>query len=131
MAMNKYLLDTHIFIWAGCYPEKLPKHIASLLQNPSDVFYISMATFWEMQIKYQLGKLFLPRTLDELIKEIKKYHYYEILPITQTHILNLQTLEFHHKDPFDRMIISQAMYEHLTVLTVDSEIIKYPIECIS
>ena len=113
MAMNKYLLDTHIFIWAGCYPEKLPKHIASLLQNPSDVFYISMATFWEMQIKYQLGK------------------YYEILPITQTHILNLQTLEFHHKDPFDRMIISQAMYEHLTVLTVDSEIIKYPIECIS
>ncbi|OPH35783.1 hypothetical protein B5J93_10190 [Moraxella equi] len=60
----------------------MPKHIASLLQNPSDVFYISMATFWEMQIKYQLGKLFLPRTLDELIKENKKYHYYEVLPIT-------------------------------------------------
>lgn len=68
---------------------------------------------------------------DELIKEIEKYHYYEVLPIAQTHILNLQTLEFHHKDPFNRMIISQAMCEHLTALTVSGEIAKYLIEFIS
>ncbi|WP_167346567.1 type II toxin-antitoxin system VapC family toxin, partial [Moraxella lacunata] len=70
-------------------------------------------------------------SLSSALKIIQDKGIYEILPITQTHILNLQTLEFHHKDPFDRMIISQAMCEHLTVLTVDSEIVKYPIECIS
>lgn len=90
-----------------------------------------MATIWEMQIKSQLGKLPLNQPLSVIIDDVIKNNLYHILPITENHILNLQTLEFHHKDPFDRMIVSQAMCEHLTVLTVDSEIVKYPIEFIS
>ncbi len=129
--MSKYLLDTHIFIWASCSPEKLPNTIIKLLKNPNHDFYISMATFWEMQIKYQLGKLPLTKTIAELIFEIQKYKFYEIIPINEHHILNLQNLECHHKDPFDRIIISQSMIENLTLLTIDDDIIKYPINYIN
>ncbi|WP_066800049.1 type II toxin-antitoxin system VapC family toxin [Moraxella oblonga] len=129
--MAKYLLDTHIFIWASCYPERLPKSILKILENSDNDFCVSMATFWEMQIKHQLGKLPLTKSIAELIAQIKKYHLYEILPINETHILNLQNLEYFHKDPFDRIIISQAMIDGLTLLTVDEDIIKYPIKFIN
>ncbi|WP_394261967.1 type II toxin-antitoxin system VapC family toxin [Moraxella boevrei] len=66
-----------------------------------------------------------------MIAQIKKYHLYEILPINEYHILNLQNLEYFHKDPFDRIIISQAMCEDLTLLTVDEHIVKYPIKFIN
>lgn len=79
--MAKYLLDTHIFIWASCYPERLPKNILMILKNPSNDFYVSMATLWEMQIKYQLGKLPLNKSISELMDIIKKYGLYQILPI--------------------------------------------------
>lgn len=90
-----------------------------------------MATFWEMQIKYQLGKLPLTKTIAELIFEVKKYQLYDIILVNEHHILNLQNLQFFHKDPFDRIIISQAMLENLTLLTVDEHIIKYPIDFIN
>lgn len=129
--MAKYLLDTQIFIWANQEPNKIPNSIKRILSQNHHTFYLSMASIWEMQIKIQLDKLQLKPSLSSALKIIQDKGIYEILPITQTHILNLQTLEFHHKDPFDRMIISQAMCEHLTVLTVDSEIVKYPIKYIN
>lgn len=129
--MARYLLDTHIYLWLNNEPENLPKTIDKIVQDDNNELIISMATLWEIQIKYQLGKLILPRPFKEMVDEIITEKLYTILPINERHILNLQNLEYFHKDPFDRIIISQAMIDDLTLLTVDEHIIKYPIRFIN
>lgn len=129
--MARYLLDTHIYLWLNDETEKLPQAIDKIVQDDNNELIISMATIWEIQIKYQLKKLILPKPFKQMISEIKSENLYTILPINEHHILNLQNLEFFHKDPFDRIIISQAMLENLTLLTVDEHIIKYPIDFIN
>lgn len=69
--------------------------------------------------------------LSDIIDDVIKNDLYQLLPINERHILNLQNLEYFHKDPFDRIIISQAMIEDLTLLTVDEDIVKYPIQFIN
>lgn len=129
--MSDYLMDTHIFIWTTCNANKLPKKILNILTNDNHRIYLSMATIWEMQIKYQLGKLPLTKPFSVIIDDVIDNDLYHFLPITHRHILNLQHLDFIHKDPFDRMLISQAMTENLTLLTVDEHIIHYPIKFIN
>lgn len=129
--MAKYLLDTHIFLWLNDETEKLSKNIDKIVQNDNNELIVSLATLWEIQLKYQNQKLILPKPFKEMVNEILAEKLYTILPITEHHILNLQNLDFIHKDPFDRIIISQAMIEDLTLLTVDEDIVKYPIKCIS
>lgn len=94
--MAKYLLDIHIFIWVTCEADKLPKRCAEILSDDTHTIYLSMATICEMQIKNQLGKLPLNQRLNVIIDDVIKNNLYHILPITENHILNLQTLEFHH-----------------------------------
>lgn len=129
--MAKYILDTHIYLWLNNEPENLPKTIDKIVQDDNNELIISTATLWEIQIKYQLEKLILPRPFKEMVDEIITEKLYTILPINEHHILNLQNLEYFHKDPFDRIIISQAMCEDLTLLTVDEHIVKYPIKFIN
>lgn len=129
--MANYLLDTQIFIWANREPYKIPKNIQAILSNKNHKFYLSIASIWEMQIKVQLKKLELIPDLPTAIHLAKSKNIYTILPITESHILNLQKLDYYHGDPFDRIMISQAMIENLTFLTVDSHIIKYPIKFIN
>lgn len=129
--MANYLVDTQIFIWINQEQYKIPKAIKNVLLNGEHTFYLSIASIWEMQIKSQLEKLTITKTLPFLLKEIRQDNSYQFLPITENHILNLQNLEYFHKDPFDRIIISQAMCEDLTLLTVDEHIIKYPLDFIN
>lgn len=129
--MADYLLDTQVFIWANQDHKKLTLNFIKILSNPTHHFCLSMASIWEMQIKIQLGKLTVEPTLKQALSVAKQKNLYQILPITKTHILNLQQLPFIHKDPFDRLLISQAMTENLTILTVDKHIVKYPISFIS
>lgn len=129
--MADYLLDTQVFIWANQDHKKLTPNFIKILSNPTHHFCLSMASIWEMQIKTQLGKLTVEPTLKQALSVAKQKNLYQILPITKTHILNLQQLPFIHKDPFDRLLISQAMTENLTILTVDEHIVKYPISFIS
>lgn len=129
--MADYLLDTQVFIWGNQDHKKLTPNFIKILSNPKHQFYLSMASIWEMQIKIQLGKLTVEPTLNQALSIVKQKNLYQILPITETHILNLQQLPFIHKDPFDRLLISQAMIENLTLLTVDEHIIKYPIDFIN
>lgn len=129
--MAKYLLDTQIFIWINQEQHKIPKNIKTILLNGNHTFYLSVASIWEMQIKVQLEKLTITKSLSILLQEIKIDKSYQFLTINESHILNLQNLDFIHKDPFDRIIISQAMIEDLTLLTVDEDIVKYPIQFIN
>lgn len=125
--MANYLLDTQIFIWANQDHEKLTPNFIKILSDPKHQFYLSIASIWEMQIKIQLGKLTVEPTLDQALSVAREKNLYQILPITETHVLGLQQLPFIHKDPFDRLLISQAISENLTLLNVDEHIVKYPV----
>ncbi len=129
--MANYLIDTHIYIWLDANPNKLKRQWQEILANPNNEIYLSMASLWEMQIKYQLGKLELSMPLANLVEDLKTSGLYQILPIQENHILQLQNLPTIHKDPFDRMLIAQAMTENLTLMTDDEKIIQYPINFIA
>lgn len=121
------LLDTHTFIWASVTPEKLSDTVRNLLQDNANTIILSLASIWEMQIKVQRGKLTINRPLPELIASQQQTNNLQLLPIEVPHIFALQNLPDYHRDPFDRIIISQAMVEGLPVLSKDATFDAYPI----
>ncbi|MDZ8259773.1 type II toxin-antitoxin system VapC family toxin [Nostoc sp. ChiQUE01b] len=114
----KVLLDTHIFIWWDSEPEKLSPNILSLLQRTDTKLDVSVVSLWEIQIKSQLGKLTLSQSLEDIYDSQSK-NGISFLSVIPAHVLNLNTLPLHHKDPFDRMLISQALVEGLTLISID------------
>ncbi|MCC7307633.1 MAG: type II toxin-antitoxin system VapC family toxin [Acidobacteria bacterium] len=122
------LFDTHTFIWWADEPSKLSLSALSALENEDSVLFLSDASVWEMQIKSQLGKLDLKLPLSELIESQKISNDVEILPIDTEHILRLSSFPFHHKDPFDRLLLSQAVSENLSLVSVDEIFDAYGID---
>ncbi len=120
------LFDTHVFIWWADEPAKLAASVTTALENENNRLFLSDASIWEMQIKVQLGKIELKLPLKDLIESQQQENEIEILRISTVHILELENLPFHHKDPFDRILIAQSIVEDLTVVTVDSEFRAYP-----
>jgi len=123
--MKKLLLDTHAFIWWASEPEKLSKKALSLCKDRNNILILSVASVWEMQIKIQLGKLKLDDPLTNMIEEQEQVNDLQILPVELTHILALENLADHHKDPFDRLLVAQSNVEDLTIVSKDSIIKKY------
>ena len=126
----KLLLDTHVFLWLRNEPEKIPLHIMNLYEDMRSDAFLSMASIWEMQIKNQLGKLALDIPLNELIDQQCLKNGLQILPIETTHIYALKNLPAHHNDPFDRLILTQAQTENLTLISADSVFKHYDVDCI-
>ena len=126
----KLLLDTHAFIWLNNEPSRLSETVRQLCQSGMHEFYLSIASPWEMQIKHQLGKLSLDVSLDELIQRNIQSNHIQLLPIEFKHISHLAKLPFHHNDPFDRVIIAQAVVEQMTIISVDSAFSAYPVPVI-
>jgi PIN domain nuclease of toxin-antitoxin system len=124
----KLLLDTHIFLWLLFCPEKLSPTIIDAYQNPENNIFLSHASLWEMQIKLQLGKLEFDIDLDKFVNEQTNSNYIKLLPINITHILALKQLPFHHKDPFDRLLISQAIEEKFVLASNDAVFKNYPVK---
>jgi PIN domain nuclease of toxin-antitoxin system len=123
----KYLLDTMAFIWWDSSSIKLSADVFNLLKTKHNPVYISMASIWEMQIKVQLGKLTLPRKLEAIIADQEKNRF-KLLPIELRHIYTLDQLPHHHRDPFDRLLIAQAIQEDMVLVTNDETIMKYPVK---
>ena len=123
----KLLLDTHIFLWWADHPEKLSPTALSALQDEGNELILSVASVWEMQIKIQLGKLKLSLPLKELIKTQQETNELTVLPVALTHVLALDALPFHHKDPFDRLLMAQSIEEDLTLVSVDSQFSAYSV----
>jgi len=121
------LLDTHALIWFINGDEQLPDKSIKLIRNIDIKCFISIASIWEIAIKLSLGKLDLNGGFDEISRIMRRYEI-ELLPITFEHIQKLLTLDFHHRDPFDRIIISQGLVEKLTVVTKDENFLKYNIK---
>jgi len=122
----KILLDTHTFLWFLGGDTELSKQARILIENPGYEKYISIASFWEIAIKTGLGKLTLDVSFAELKTEVIK-NSFQILPITFEDTLQLSTFPFHHRDPFDRIIISQAKVNNLTLVSRDNNFSLYSV----
>ena len=123
-----YLLDTTVFVWLLKEPEKLNRRALDLLEDEGQDVFLSSVTSWEVAIKSAIGKLTLPKKLDELLSEIFRNFSFQPLSITHAHGLAVGELVFHHRDPFDRMLIAQARSEKLMLMTADAVLEKYPVE---
>ena len=124
----RLLLDTQIFIWWADIPEKLSKPVLSALEDDSNDLLLSVASVWEMQIKIRLGKLKVSLPLAELVHSQQAANDIHILPVALPHVLALETLPFHHKDPFDRLLIAQSIEEDATLVSVDPQFSSYPVK---
>jgi len=122
-----YLLDTHAILWFMAGDELLPIKSKNLIQDFRNVCFVSIASLWEITIKIQKEKLKLDFPLAHFFDYLAS-NQIEILGINQEHLLYLLTLPTHHADPFDRMIISQAFVDDMTVITKDSIFEEYGVK---
>lgn len=121
----KVLLDTHIFLWFFSGDARLPKLFRDAIREPKNTVYLSAASLWEIIIKYKLGKLPLPQSPEIYIPRQRLNHQIKSLAITESSLKYLITLPNLHRDPFDRILISQALGNNLTIITIDPEILSY------
>ena len=121
------LIDTRILIWFFEGNKSLSKLRRQIISNSNNNVFVSIASLWEMAIKISVGKLTLAEPLADVIKQIAVENI-EILPIAPEHTLQVSILPFHHRDPFDRIIIAQAQFENLPIMTDDSEFNNYKIK---
>lgn len=123
----RLLIDTHILIWFLEGNKLLAKSRRQIIADPQNDIFVSIASLWETAIKISLGKLTLAKPLADVVKQIDAEDI-EILPIAPAHTLQVSVLPFHHRDPFDRMIIAQSQIENLEVMTDDSDFGSYGVK---
>ncbi len=121
-------IDTHIFIWYLQNSEKLPSSIAILINDSRNNVLLSIASVWEMAVKQSTGKLNIGVPYANFIEEQMRINNIELLPIMLEHLETVTTLPFHHRDPFDRLLISQAIIEDIVIVSVDSVFSLYPVQ---
>ncbi len=122
-----YLLDTHAFLWFVSGDKQLPESARMIIKNIHESCFLSAASLWEITIKYQNKKLELGISLEELFAFADR-NQIEIIPINYIHLLQLSKLPAHHNDPFDRLIIAQAISEDLKVISRDTIFKNYMVK---
>lgn len=122
------LLDTHTLLWALTDETKLSERARRLL--PVANTWLSVASLWEILIKARIGKIPLPRPAGPFVMSKLKLNGVQILPVTSDHVLRIESLPDHHRDPFDRMLIAQSLEEQLPLVTADRVFARYPVEVI-
>ena len=110
------MLDTHALLWALAQPRRLPGRIAATLRDPGNAVHLSAASTWEIAIKAALGKI--KADVDAITRAAREAGFDE-LPISVAHTVRLPALPSHHRDPFDRLLVAQALEEGLTIVTHD------------
>jgi PIN domain nuclease of toxin-antitoxin system len=126
----KVLLDTHAFLWLITDDNRLSQTARKAFLNPKNSLLFSAASLWEICIKQSLGKLSLRSGWLQTIQNELKVNAIQWLPIEIAHCARLTKLPFHHRDPFDRMLIAQALVESLQLLSRDDRFVAYKIKCI-
>jgi PIN domain nuclease of toxin-antitoxin system len=122
-----YLLDTHTLLWVLSGSKRLPENVRLIIKDLNKPCFLSIASLWEIAIKLQLGKLFMNLSLEDL-RHFCIRNRILIMPIEFEHLFILRDLPTFHGDPFDRLIISQAIAENFIVITKDKKFKKYPVE---
>jgi PIN domain nuclease of toxin-antitoxin system len=126
----KYLLDTVVWIWSLGPSERLTEEARSILLSGQEEIYLSSATSWEISIKLRLGKLSFPEPPANHISQFIARQNLRPLSITHAHAQKVYDLPPHHDDPFDRILIAQAIVEDMTILTSDRLFKRYPVEVV-
>jgi len=121
----KLLLDTHLLLWAAAEPERLPSSAIAEIENPSNELLFSPASLWEVAIKRGLGRDDFAVDPRLLRRGLFDNGYHE-LPITSEHAVAVDGLPAIHKDPFDRILVAQAISEGITLMTTDDLVARYP-----
>ena len=116
---KRYLIDTNIFLWHLENDPRLPKEFAKIIGNPFIEIWISVVSLWEITIKSSRGNLEQIGNFDDFMTRQFNATGFRILPIRTKHLLTLRVLPFHHKDPFDRLIIAQSLTDNLELLYTD------------
>jgi PIN domain nuclease of toxin-antitoxin system len=122
----KLLLDTHAFLWMDARSARIPAAVAQAVKDPTNDVFLSVASLWELQIKVSIGKLHLDRSLQEIVRDQRSVGL-RILPIKLRHVYALDGLPGHHRDPFDRLLVAQAIRDGLTLVTADPQIARYSV----
>ena len=121
----RYLLDTHTLLWFISADQKLSDRARRLILDPDSEIFLSIASLWEVAIKVNIGKLALDKPFNQLFPDELDSHGIEILDITIDSLVQLTALPPHHRDPFDRLIIAQALVENLPIISVDGNFDTY------
>ncbi len=122
-----YLLDTHSFIWFFEGDDKLSDSAKAVIKDLSNPVFVSTVNVWEISIKQSIGKLQLKKPLEAIVDNFSQNDI-SLLDIKLPHALKVKELHFHHKDPFDRMLIAQAIVEQLKIISVDKVFDAYTVE---
>ena len=123
----RLLLDTHIFLWYISADPQLPVAVRDAIRDPVNEVYLSVASVWEAVIKHALGKLPLPEAPAEYLPRQRAAHRIASLPIEEAALAHLACLSSFHRDPFDRILIAQALQQGLTLVTIDDAVRAYPV----
>ena len=122
----RLLLDTCTFLWIITGDAHLSKRARSLVVDPGNEVYLSVVSAWEIVVKHALGRLPLPTDPETLVPRERERHQIETLPLDETAALNVRRLPALHRDPFDRMLVSQAIIGGLAIVTPDRQLAQYP-----
>lgn len=120
----RLLLDTHVLLWSIAEPERIPALFRKRIESPDNDIFFSAASIWELAIKMRVGRITLPVTLDDIAGAALRMGFVE-LPVTAAHAVGIARLPLHHRDPFDRLLLAQAQYEPVRLLTVDRALRQY------
>ncbi len=126
----RYLLDTEVWLWMQAQPERLGPHTLLLLADERNELVLSSASSWEIAMKFRQGRLQLPDPPDEYLPDAMLASGVGGLPVEHSHALGVSRLDDHHSDPFDRLLVSQAMLEDLPIISADPSIAAYEVEFI-
>jgi PIN domain nuclease of toxin-antitoxin system len=124
--VTSLLLDTHTFLWWVSDDARLSARARAAITG-ADRVLVSVATCWEIAIKVGLGKLTLPQPVDRFLAEQIGLNQFTLLPIELDHAAAVSTMAFHHRDPFDRLLAAQALYEELPVVSADPVFRRYKV----
>jgi PIN domain nuclease of toxin-antitoxin system len=124
------LLDTNVLIWIVSASDKMSIRAKEALASPGAVLVVSVVSVWEIVLKHQAGKLRLTDTLEVVVDQVLHRSPWTILQVAPAHLSSLTVLPMPHKDPFDRMLIAQARYEGMAILTSDDQFKQYDVRTI-
>jgi PIN domain nuclease of toxin-antitoxin system len=124
----KLLLDTHIFLWYITNDQRLSTELASAISDERNEVYLSVVSIWEALVKYQLGRLDLPSPADQYLQERQEQHRIVSLALETGAAAQVLKLPALHRDPFDRMLVCQAMHHDLILATADERLEDYPVQ---
>ncbi len=126
----RVLLDTHCWLWMHSAPERFSDRVRDLLLDGDNVLLFSAASSWEIALKYAQGKLALPDPPSRYVPSRLQGSGVTPIPVEHTHALRVAELPFHHRDPFDRLLVAQSQLERAPLLTVDNKLRAYDVELI-